>query len=283
MILFVDDKRTFLDAIVRHLASVGFDDVLVATSADEALEMVEENEDIRHIVCDLRMPGAGALPFLERARGINAALGCTLLTGFPEDLSIEDWATAARLQIEVVGKADLTPDWLTVLADRLSRDAATASGSANRPDSSSMMPTDSTRAYDVFLSYNSKDVTAAVALAERLRDAGIRVWIDAWALVPGRSWQEALESMIEQTRTAAVLVGPSGLGPWEIPEMRACLSECVSRSMPVIPVLLPGTQDCPVLPLFLRQFTWVDMRGGITPRCIERMVWGITGMRPEPR
>jgi len=136
------------------------------------------------------------------------------------------------------------------------------------------------RPHDVFLSHNSKDKAAVRELARALQQRGIKVWLDEWELAPGRPWQEALEEVIETVRSAAVILGPAGLGPWEIPEMRACLSECVDRDLPVIPVLLPGVPDKPDLPLFLRSFTWVDLRDGLTDAGLDRLEWGITGVKP---
>jgi hypothetical protein len=38
--------------------------------------------------------------------------------------------------------------------------------------------------YDVFLSYNAKDKPCVRRLAERLRQAGRRVWFDEWTIKP---------------------------------------------------------------------------------------------------
>jgi nucleotide-binding universal stress UspA family protein len=140
-----------------------------------------------------------------------------------------------------------------------------------------------TGTFDVFLSHNAKDKPAVIALAEALRGRGIRVWLDVWELVPGRPWQEALEAVIETAATAAVVIGRDGIGPWEEPEMRACLQQCVSRKMPVIPVLLPGVAEQPKLPLFLAQHTWVDLRDGLSEKGLDRLEWGITGIKPRRR
>jgi len=134
--------------------------------------------------------------------------------------------------------------------------------------------------FDVFLSHNSKDKLTVRQLAQALQARGLQFWLDEEQLVPGRPWQEALEQIIQTARTAAVLVGKDGLGPWEIPEMRACLSEFVNRHLPVIPVLLPDAPVKPELPLFLRAFTWVDLRGGLTEDNLNRLEWGITGVKP---
>jgi hypothetical protein len=129
--------------------------------------------------------------------------------------------------------------------------------------------------FDVFLSHNSKDKPVVRRLSKAMKARGLRVWLDEWELVPGQSWQEALEQIIKTAKAAAVLFGPAGLGPWEEPEMRACLCEFVKRRLPVIPVLLPGAPKEPELPLFLQEFTWVDLRGGLKKDGLTRLQWGI--------
>lgn len=128
------------------------------------------------------------------------------------------------------------------------------------------------KSFDVFLSHNSKDKSAVRDLAEALRGRGLNVWLDEDNLLPGDRWQEILEKIIKVCRTAAVLVGPSGFGPWQEPEMRACLNEFVRRQAPVLPILLPGAPEKPELPLFLAAFTWSDLREGLTSRAIDLLV-----------
>jgi adenylate cyclase len=133
----------------------------------------------------------------------------------------------------------------------------------------------------LFLSHNSKDKPAVRELGEALKKRGLKVWLDEWDLIPGRPWQDALEEVIKRATSAAVIVGGDGLGPWEIPEMRSCLEQFVRRKMPVIPVLLPGAPASIELPLFLSQFTWVDLRSGMTKEGMDRLEWGITGHKPK--
>src|SRR6185312_6382656 len=145
-----------------------------------------------------------------------------------------------------------------------------------------MPPLSASAGFDVFLSHNSKDKPTVRQLGEELKKRGLTVWLDEWELVPGRPWQEALEGIVLTARAAAVLVGSDGIGPWQDREMRGCLSEFVDRGLPVIPVLLPGAPSKPDLPMFLKQFTWVDLRGGLTNEGIDRVQWGITGKKPGP-
>ncbi len=137
--------------------------------------------------------------------------------------------------------------------------------------------------YDVFLSHNSKDKPAVREIAEALRGQGIAPWFDIDELRPGVPWQDELEKAILETPAAAVCVGNHGMGPWQRPEVRACISQMVKRKRPVIPVLLPGAPDEPDIGIFLAENTWVDLRHGITEDGLNRLVWGITGRKPDRR
>ena len=56
-------------------------------------------------------------------------------------------------------------------------------------------------------------------LADELENRGLKVWLDERELVPGRPWQEALEEIVQPTKSAAVLVANDGIGPWQDREM----------------------------------------------------------------
>jgi tetratricopeptide (TPR) repeat protein len=133
--------------------------------------------------------------------------------------------------------------------------------------------------FDVFLSHNSRDKPVVRELWGKLRESGLRPWLDEEELPPGRSWQQGLNEIIRTVPAAAVLVGGDGLGPWEVPELEACLAQLVKRGVPVIPVLLPGAPREPDLPVFLGNLTWVDLREGFTGRGLDRLVFGITGRK----
>jgi formylglycine-generating enzyme required for sulfatase activity len=137
-----------------------------------------------------------------------------------------------------------------------------------------------TEQFDVFLCHNSKDKPQVKKIAEQLQQYDLKPWLDIWELPPGRSWQRLLEKQIEQISSAAVFVGEDGFGPWQQQELYAFLSEFVDRDCPVIPVLLPNAPTKPELPVFLRQFTWVDFRIS-DPDPMYRLRWGITGKKPQ--
>jgi hypothetical protein len=133
--------------------------------------------------------------------------------------------------------------------------------------------------FDVFMCHNSADKEQVKAIALRLKERGLRPWVDVWELRPGFPWQRALEKEIATVRAAAVFVGGSGMGPWQELEQEAFLREFKRRRCPVIPALLPGCPEVPPLPAFLAGMGWVDFRRD-DPDPIAQLIWGITGERP---
>jgi energy-coupling factor transporter ATP-binding protein EcfA2 len=142
--------------------------------------------------------------------------------------------------------------------------------------------------YDVFLSYNKADRPAVDEIARQLVKAGIQPWLDEWNLIPGDLWQEAIEEALGSCTTCAVLVGPSGTGPWQNEEMRAAIDRRVSEgkgTFRVIPVLLPGAQrgERSKLPTFLVATTWVEFRQTLDDEdAFHRLISGIRGQAPGP-
>ena len=141
------------------------------------------------------------------------------------------------------------------------------------------MPSD----FDVFLSYHWRDHAPVEALARRLREQKLTVFLDRWYLTPGQSWPKALESAIAQCKAVAVCIGQGEMGPWQQREQYLALERQVAaerggQSFPVIPVLLPGAEP----PLgFLSQNTWVDFGTRVDdPVLLDTLVRAVHGEPP---
>ena len=140
---------------------------------------------------------------------------------------------------------------------------------------------------DTFLSYNRCHSDVVEEFALRLTDAGIRVWLDKWNLVPGETWQAKTENALRLTDSVVAFVGPGGLGPWQQEEVRFAIEQRVNSKsgVRVIPVLLPGTNypDPSGLPGFLVSATWVEFRNSIDDAdAFARLIAGIKGQAPGP-
>jgi hypothetical protein len=125
--------------------------------------------------------------------------------------------------------------------------------------------------FDLFLSLSSADRDAVREINSALRKAGVSTWLDEEQLRLGEPWQPQLEEQIESIAAAAVFVGPDGFGPWQDAEIRAFLSQFLKRGCPVIPVLLPGLDQPPKLPLFLQEMMWLDLRADFDGE-LERLI-----------
>ena len=67
--------------------------------------------------------------------------------------------------------------------------------------------------YDVFLSHNTGNKPQVRRLAERLKEAGLRVWFDEWVIRPGDDIYLAIEDGLEAARVHVVSVtGGAGVG-----------------------------------------------------------------------
>ncbi|MCA8976069.1 MAG: toll/interleukin-1 receptor domain-containing protein [Planctomycetes bacterium] len=138
-------------------------------------------------------------------------------------------------------------------------------------DAAAAPPSTGAEPFDLFLAHHSGDKPIVRQLAAALQQRGVRVWLDEEQLAGGSVWQQELDRILGEVRAAAILVGPQGLGPWEVPEMLVCIDEFVRRRMTVIPILLPGLAEPPELPRFLRQFTWVDLSAGLCDTALDRL------------
>ncbi|MFM7437317.1 MAG: SUMF1/EgtB/PvdO family nonheme iron enzyme, partial [Snowella sp.] len=98
---------------------------------------------------------------------------------------------------------------------------------------------------------------------------------------PGELFQEAIQKAIPNIKSAAIIIGASGLGQWQVIELHTLTSQFIEQGVKVIPVLLPGVTGLPEKLLFLRQFNWVSFKDIKDDDAFYRFEWGITGKKPQ--
>src|SRR5205823_12012367 len=81
-VLIVDDNRDAADALAMALREFGHT-VAAAYSARQALDMMDENPDIRIVVSDIRMPDVSGFDFRRVVRHRFPGLPMVLITGSP--------------------------------------------------------------------------------------------------------------------------------------------------------------------------------------------------------
>lgn len=124
----------------------------------------------------------------------------------------------------------------------------------------------------LFLSHAGEDAGPAKELAGQLRRGGLRVWLDVEELKPGDRWMSAIEHALEQADVFAVYVGRNGLRNWVDQEVRVALDRSTkNHAFRIIPLLGPGA-DPQVLPLFVKQYQYLDLRNGATPPELNKLI-----------
>lgn len=115
-----------------------------------------------------------------------------------------------------------------------------------------------------------------------LKRRGINPWLDKEQIPPGRWFQDRIQKAIPTIKSAAVFIGTHGLGRWQTLELRAFISQCVERDIPVIPVLLPGVTEIPEELLFLKELNYVQFVERVNePDALDQFEFGITGKHPK--
>ncbi|MDJ0619514.1 MAG: GUN4 domain-containing protein [Calothrix sp. MO_192.B10] len=134
--------------------------------------------------------------------------------------------------------------------------------------------------FDVFLAHNSQDKPQVKAIANKLKQRGLKPWLDEEQIPPGRSFQDEIQQAIPNVKSAAIFIGLGGLGQWQVMELRSLTSRCVTDGIPVIPILLPGVGKIPDNLLFLQEFNWVSFARGIDDiEALDKLQWGIIGQK----
>ncbi len=128
---------------------------------------------------------------------------------------------------------------------------------------------------DVFLCYRASDSPLAGELAERLSGRGLTVWPEGHEGIPS----EDADSALRRTNSAAVLIGRGGPDAQQDLAMRVSLQRMTTGELRLVPVILPGATTTDLPPL-LKNFVCIDMGSGFNEAGLDRLHWGITGVKP---
>nr|WP_221373778.1 toll/interleukin-1 receptor domain-containing protein [Actinoplanes polyasparticus] len=187
----------------------------------------------------------------------------------------------ARLPALLTAGGDQAP--FETLVERLDADELNALRQAldGRNHVAARVSAASPTRFDVFMAHNSADKPAVLDLCRRLRDRGLKPWIDVEQIPPGRWFSDVIQSAVLKSDAAAVCIGPASVGRWQALEIRTFLEQCVERQVPVIPVLLPGADRIPAELVFLRNLHHVRFTDHLDePAALNDLVWGIRGHKP---
>ena len=112
--------------------------------------------------------------------------------------------------------------------------------------------------YDVFLSYSSRDKKIVHAIAKRLKNDGVRVWLDTWAIKGGDNFQKKIEEGLEQSRVLVLCMSTNAFGSdWSQLESHTFrFRDPLNEERRFIPLRLDDAE----IKGSLAQFSYIDWR-----------------------
>jgi len=135
--------------------------------------------------------------------------------------------------------------------------------------------------FDAFISYGHQDQAWVHTLAENLQRAGLRVFLDAWEILPGDVVVHQLERGLLSSRNGVLVVSPASVTrPWVQQEYAVMVERAVQGSQRLIPVLLGDVE----VPPFAATRLWVDFRGADGPeyqRRVRQLAVALRSERPQ--
>jgi len=135
----------------------------------------------------------------------------------------------------------------------------------------------------VFLSCHSADKEEAWDLTKQLeKRTDSKVWFYERDILPGMSWQKALEDNIYNSDGCIVLFGSQGISHWQRLEIEMALQRASEKIYTIFVVLLPDCLDITNLPAFLKSCChWTDFRNMLKREAeFNRLAEAIRKMNP---
>jgi|GEM_PF-6440457 hypothetical protein len=131
--------------------------------------------------------------------------------------------------------------------------------------------------FDVFLAHNSDDKPQVRIICRKLKEEGLRPWLDEEQIEAGKVFQDEIQQGIIQSKSAAIFIGAKGLGDFQGIELKILISISQKKRISVIPVLLPGVDIIPEGLLLLQQFHWVKFKNINDESALYKLKMGILG------
>jgi hypothetical protein len=138
-------------------------------------------------------------------------------------------------------------------------------------------------AHDVFISYSSKDKTAATATCAVLEGHGIRCWMAPRDIVPGADWGESIIDAIHASRVFVLVFSTNANDSVQI---KREVERAINKAIPVIPLRIENVVPVKSLEYFLSTPHWLDAFSPPLERHLNYLadvIRGILDGKPAPQ
>ena len=105
-ILYVDDEPMNLELFEANFSSLY--EVLTSTDGFVALEILKQNDDLKAVISDLKMPFIDGFDFLERVKEGFPQMKCFLMSGYDHNQQIANALNTGLILCYFMKPFDLT-------------------------------------------------------------------------------------------------------------------------------------------------------------------------------
>lgn len=105
---------------------------------------------------------------------------------------------------------------------------------------------------EVFVSYSRRDQEFVLKLAEALRAARVRVWLDQWCIPDASNWDDEIDKALARCSRMLIVLSPQSINSAQV---RGELQTALNDKKPVVPVMY---QPCERLPRQLSLTQYID-------------------------
>src|SRR5262245_52048549 len=120
-------------------------------------------------------------------------------------------------------------------------------------------------AFDVFISYSSKDKTTANAVCGALESAGVRCWIAPRDVHPGIEYAAGIIEGIDSCRIMVLIFSSSANAS---PQIHREIERGVSKGLTIIPFRIEEIAPTEAMEFYLGSIHWLD---AMTPPLAEHL------------
>lgn len=134
-------------------------------------------------------------------------------------------------------------------------------------------------AFDVFISYSSKDKPAADAACAVLESRGLRCWIAPRDILPGADWSQSIIDAINECQVMVLIFSRNANAS---PQVKREVERTVNRGRPIIPFRIEEVLPAKALEYFLSTPHWLDAFVPPMDQHLERLAATIQQLLSQP-
>jgi hypothetical protein len=132
---------------------------------------------------------------------------------------------------------------------------------------------------DVFLSYSSKDKTAADTICAELEQRGINCWMAPRDIIPGIAWAESIIDALDAARVIVLVLSESANASVQIHRE---VERAVHKNVPVLPVRIENVLPSKAMEYFISSHHWFDAIDPPLVQHMERLAQGVQALLSRP-